>query len=278
VDERENLDRRPHRSIVSYVRRSPRMTASQRGWMDAYASRWVVEVARGDLATSVAPQPCLDVATIFGRSAPLIVEIGSGHGETLLAGATRHPDMDFLGFEVFEASIASTLGKIAAHGVENVRLVCADAVSGLTHLIPDHAIDEIWVFFPDPWQKKRHHKRRLISTDFADLAVEKLVRGGILRLATDWESYAEHMTEILGGDERFELIGTQRFATRPVTKFESRGIEAERTIHDFTYRVRDGADRLTQQETNLLLTHSAEDRFDRETSNSFDQMTGATAE
>jgi len=242
VDERENLGQRPHRSIVSYVRRSPRMTPSQRVWMDSYAPRWVVEVDHGDLATSVAPQPCLDIAAIFGRTARLVVEIGSGHGETLVAGALAHPEVNFLGFEVFEASIAATLGKIAANELENVRLVCADAVSGLTHLIPNHAIDELWVFFPDPWQKKRHNKRRLISADFADLAAQKLVRGGILRLATDWESYAHHMREVLDNDERFELVGTQRFGTRPVTKFEGRGLEAGREIHDFTYRVRDDGD------------------------------------
>jgi len=238
VDESENMNR-PHRSIVSYVRRSPRMTPSQRVWMDTYAPRWVIEVAHGDLATSVAPQPCLDLAAVFGRTARLVVEIGSGHGETLVAGATAHPDRDFLGFEVFEASIAATLGKIAARGLENVRLVCADAVSGLIHLIPDHTIDEMWIFFPDPWQKKRHNKRRLISPDFADLAARKLVRGGMLRLATDWQSYADHMSEVLGGDRRFELISTERFATRPVTKFESRGIAAGRVIHDFAYRVGD---------------------------------------
>ena len=207
--------------------------------MDTYSSRWVIEVDHGDLATSVAPQPYFDLAAIFGRSAPLVVEIGSGHGETLIAAASTHPEVNFVGFEVFEASIAATLGKIAANGLDNVRLVCADAVSGLAHLIPNHSINELWVFFPDPWQKKRHHKRRLISPDFTDLAGDKLVRGGILRLATDWESYADHMTEVLGGDERFELVSTERFATRPVTKFESRGLEAGRMIHDFTYRVRE---------------------------------------
>jgi len=238
VDERETEETRPRRSIVSYVRRSPRMTPSQRVWMDAYASRWVVDVPHGDLATSVAPGPPLDLDQIFGRQAPLIVEIGSGHGETLAAAATLHPDTNFLGFEVFEASIAATLGKLAAGGIDNVRLVAADAVSGLTWLIPDHSLAEIWVFFPDPWQKKRHHKRRLVSPGFADLAVRKLVSQGILRVATDWESYAETMTDVLGGDPRFELIGTDRFETRPVTKFESRGIAAGRRIHDAAYRVR----------------------------------------
>ena len=258
MDESENPDRRPRRSVVSYVRRSPRMTASQRVWMDAYAPRWVIDVAHGDLATSVAPQPCLDLTAIFGRRAPLVVEIGSGHGETLTAAALSHPEVDFLGFEVFEASIAATLGKIAANSLENVRLVCADAVSGLTHLIPDRSVDEIWVFFPDPWQKKRHNKRRLISPEFADLAAHRLVHGGTLRLATDWESYADHMSEVLGGDERFELVSTERFSTRPVTKFEARGIEAGREIRDFTYRVVGDGDQFIQQGTSLLFTHSIE--------------------
>ena len=233
------LEDRPHRSIVSYVRRSPRMTESQRAWMAAYSKRWVVNVVHGDLATRVAPQPPLDFESVFGRSAPLIVEIGSGHGETLIAAATESPATDFLGFEVFDASIASTLGKIASSGAGNVRLIAADAVSGLTYLIPDHRVAEIWVFFPDPWQKKRHHKRRLVSPDFLDLAVRKLVPGGILRLATDWESYAGHMTGILSDDGRFDLIDTDRFATRPVTKFEARGISAGREIHDYAYRVRE---------------------------------------
>jgi len=215
------------------------MTESQRTWLATYAARWVIDVVPHDLATSVAPQPRLDLAQIFGRTAPLIVEIGSGHGETLTTAAAARPDMDFLGFEVFEASVAATLGKIAAAGEENVRLIAADAIGGLTHLIDDHSIAEIWVFFPDPWQKKRHHKRRLVSPAFADLAQRKLAPGGVLRLATDWDSYAEAMTEVLGGDPRFTLTSTERFSTRPVTKFESRGILAGRTIHDVAYTVKE---------------------------------------
>ena len=228
-----------HRSIVSYVRRSPRMTVPQRSWMETYSHLWVLDVVPGELATSVGPQPFLNHEEIFGRSAPLIVEIGSGHGETLAATAAQHLETNFLGFEVFEASIASTLGKLSAGGQTNVRLVIADAVSGMTHLLDDHSISEIWVFFPDPWQKKRHHKRRLVSATFADLVALKLVPGGILRLATDWESYAKTMAEILDNDPRFELVSTERFAERPLTKFESRGIAAGRLIQDFAYMVKE---------------------------------------
>jgi len=230
-----------HRSVVSYVRRSPRMTQSQKAWLGAYRDRWVIEVTRGDLATSVGPQPFLDLAAVFGRRAPLIIEVGSGHGETLVAAAQERPGLDFLGFEVFEASIAATLGKIAAAGLDNVRLVAADAVSGLTHLVPDHTVAELWVFFPDPWPKQRHHKRRLVSPAFADLAARKLVPGGIARLATDWEAYAQVIDQVFGHDDCFELIGRARFSGRPVTKFELRGKTAGRPIHDVAYKIREPA-------------------------------------
>ena len=226
------------RSVVSYVRRSPRMTPSQRVSLDAHSSRWVIEVERGEMATAVAPQAPLDLVSAFGRRAPLIVEIGCGHGDALAAGAAAHPQTDFLGFEVFDASIGATLGKIAASGVENVRLVAADAVGGLTHLLAECSVVELWVFFPDPWPKKRHHKRRLVNDAFADLAHRVLAPGGVLRLATDWQSYAEAMAAVFDNDPRFELTSAERFDQRPLTKFETRGINAGRAVQDFAYTVR----------------------------------------
>ncbi|MCL2784023.1 MAG: tRNA (guanosine(46)-N7)-methyltransferase TrmB, partial [Propionibacteriaceae bacterium] len=184
------------------------------------------------------PQPTLDLADIFGREAPLVIEIGSGHGESIVAAATAQPDTNFLGFEVFEASIAATLGKISDAGLSNVRLIAADAISGLIHLIEDASVTEILIFFPDPWQKKRHHKRRLVSPGFLDLVSQKLIDGGILRLATDWDSYAQAMRDHLGADPRFALIDEQRFHLRPLTKFESRGIAAGRTIQDMAYQLK----------------------------------------
>lgn len=231
----EDMDPGAGRTVVSFVRRGTRMTAVQRRWLQTYRQRWVVEVAREENSTIVAPQPELDLVSVFGGDKPLIVEIGCGHGDALVAGASAHPETCFLGFEVFQACLAACLGRIAAGGLENVRLIAADAVSGLTHLIPDQRLDELWVFFPDPWPKTRHHKRRLISDSFADLASRKLVMGGKLRLATDADSYADAMTEILKRHPCFELISTERFKMRPVTKFEARGLTAGRTIHDFTY-------------------------------------------
>ncbi|MDR2931288.1 MAG: tRNA (guanosine(46)-N7)-methyltransferase TrmB [Propionibacteriaceae bacterium] len=227
---------RPRRSVVSYVRRSPRMTTSQRTWLERYAPQWVIDVEHEDLATSVAEQPQLDLDAIFGRSGPVVVEIGSGHGQTLIAAAEAKPDTNFIGFEVFEASLAITLGQIAEHHRTNIRMVNADAVGGLRHLFTQHSVTELWIFFPDPWPKKRHHKRRLIDPEFVHLAGDTVVLGGTVRLATDWPSYAEAIPEAFATDPRFRLVDTTRFVSRPITKFERRGLEAGRVIHDFTYR------------------------------------------
>ncbi|MCL1906693.1 MAG: tRNA (guanosine(46)-N7)-methyltransferase TrmB [Propionibacteriaceae bacterium] len=225
-----------HRSIVSYVRRSPRMTPSQHRWWQTHSPQWVLQVTSTPRITLIGPQAHLDLEFVFGRGAPLIIEIGCGHGETLIRAAQAHPEVNFLGFEVFEASLATTLGKIASHNLNNIRLICGDAVTGLTHLIPNHAAEEIWVFFPDPWPKARHHKRRLINHDFVDLTKAKLDSTGTLRIATDWENYARSIKETFTGVSGFELVGTTRFALRPLTKFESRGIAAGRAIVDLTYQ------------------------------------------
>jgi tRNA (guanine-N7-)-methyltransferase len=212
------------------------MTPSQKTWLRAYSSQWIIPVTLGESST-VSPQDALDLEATFQRSAPLVVEIGVGHGETITSGAAQDPARDYLGFEVFPAALASTLGKIAHRGLTNVRLVRADGVTGLTYLIEDHCLEELWVFFPDPWPKTRHHKRRLVSPGFLDLAWRKLNSSGILRLATDWEPYAQDMSRLLREDPQFTVESQQRFSTRPMTKFESRGAKAGRTIHDFSARV-----------------------------------------
>jgi tRNA (guanine-N7-)-methyltransferase len=227
------------REVVSFVRRGSRMTTSQRQWLDRHGPRFLIEVERTDRVTAIPPQAPLDLAAVFGREAPLVVELGPGHGETLAAAAARHPDTDYLGFEVFEAALASAIGKFQAAGLGNVRLIAGDGVDGLAHLLTPGSVAELWVFFPDPWHKARHHKRRLVSREFADLAADRLVPGGALRLATDWDDYAEWMQDILDTHPSFERQDEGRFPDRPVTKFEARAIEAGRTIHDFTYRTRE---------------------------------------
>jgi tRNA (guanine-N7-)-methyltransferase len=223
------------RDVVSFVRRGSRMTVSQRQWLDRYGPDYLIEVTRSDRVTAIPPQPPLDLAAAFGRTAPLVVEIGSGHGETLAHAAARHRDINYLGFEVFEAALAATVGKLHAAGLTNVRLVAGDGADGLAHLLGPASVDAIWVFFPDPWHKARHHKRRLVSPAFAVLAASRLVPGGTLRLATDWDDYAEWMQAVLDSDARFARRDTGRPDDRPVTKFEARALAAGRTVHDFAY-------------------------------------------
>ncbi len=234
-----NDDRtRVRREVVSFVRRSARMNpAQQRAWA-AHRDTYVIEVARDERTTSVAQQPPLDAMGIFGRRAPLIVEIGSGTGHALAAAAAARPAADHLAFEVFLPAVASTVGRLAAAGLTNARIVLADGVQGLTHLVAPESVAEVRIWFPDPWHKARHAKRRLISTEFGDLVASRLVAGGWLRLATDWDDYADHVRGVLDGHPAFERVDTGRFEERPLTKYESRGRAAGRTITDLAYRRR----------------------------------------
>jgi tRNA (guanine-N7-)-methyltransferase len=212
------------------------MTDSQRRWLERHAERWSVPFQAGPRALSVAPQPALDLSALFGRQADLVLEIGCGHGETLTAAAQLHPETDFLGCEVFEPALASTLGKIAAGGLTNVRLLAGDAQGALRHLIAPDSLAQLWVFFPDPWPKTRHHKRRLVSAAFADLAASRLRLGGWLRLATDWPDYAAAMVEALDATAALTAVPAGRFSERPETKFERRAHQQGRPVQDLTYR------------------------------------------
>ncbi|HJE52033.1 MAG TPA: tRNA (guanosine(46)-N7)-methyltransferase TrmB, partial [Tessaracoccus flavescens] len=188
---------RPHRDVVSFVRRSTRMNESQMKAWDRHHDEFVVEVPHAELSTSVSDDAAVDWAAEFGREAPLIVEIGSGAGDSLVPMAAGRSDANVVAFEVFEPAVASTLGRLGRDGVTNVRVVVADGSQGLAKLFDDGVITELWTFFADPWHKKRHHKRRLVGTDFADVVAAKLAPGGLWRLATDWEDYALWMREHL---------------------------------------------------------------------------------
>lgn len=233
------------------MRRSARMNESQTKAWENHHERWVLRVAQGETETSIAPQDPVDWAAVFGREAPLIVEIGSGAGESLVAMAKQHPEANIIAFEVFQPAVASTLSRMAREGVDNIRIVMGNGEQGLTHLFAPASISELWLFFADPWHKVRHHKRRLVSADFAQLVRSRLVDGGLWRLATDWDDYAEWMREVL--DRAPGLVNAHldpadpentgwapRLEMRPVTKYERKGLAAGRTIHDLTYRtVRD---------------------------------------
>ncbi len=207
---------------------------------------WVIRVPTRHATTSVAPDARVDWTAAFGRAAPLVVEIGGGTGDVIAAVAASRPERNHLAFEVFEPAVASTLSKCARAGVGNVRVVVANGVDALGTLIADGSLAELWTFFPDPWHKTRHHKRRLVSRPFADLVAAKLSTDGLWRLATDWEDYALHMREVLDGHPRLvnrHAGWAPRWEDRPRSRYEAKGIAAGRTIYDLCYGIREGGRR-----------------------------------
>ncbi|HEX8510807.1 MAG TPA: tRNA (guanosine(46)-N7)-methyltransferase TrmB [Propionibacteriaceae bacterium] len=233
---------RAPREVVSFVRRSARLSPQMRVAWEDHASRWVLDVPHGETETSIAAGHRVDLAAEFGRTAPLVVEIGSGMGGSLVPMAQARPEANVLAFEVYQPAVARTLAKLARAGVHNVRLVQANGVEGLATLLEPGSVDELWLFFPDPWPKARHHKRRLVTPDFASLVASRLVTGARWRLATDAEDYAEQMREILDGHEDLtnEHPGgwAPRWDSRPVTRFEERALAADRRVFELTYRRR----------------------------------------
>ena len=227
---------------VSFVRRSGRMSdAQERAWIEL-APRFVVGVDRDAAATSIRPGSTIDPAALWGRVAPLVVEIGSGQGHAIVHAAASAPERDFLAIEVFRAGLARTMLDAEKAGVGNLRLVEANAPEVLEHLLPSGSVDELWVFFPDPWHKNKHTKRRLVTPEFAALAAGAVRDGGILRLATDWEDYALQMRDVLDASDDFErdFAGEwgDRFEGRVLTAFERQGARAGRAIRDLAYRRR----------------------------------------
>lgn len=222
-------DGRRMREVLSYSRRGSRFTPSQAQAWEAYAGQWVIpDEAVDDLAFSLAGW--------FGRDAPLVVEIGPGVGEATGVLAAARPDHDVLAIEVWRPGIASALAEVAAAGATNVRFCSIDAVWSLRHLVDEGGLTELWTFFPDPWPKTRHHKRRLVDRSFASLAASRLAPGASWRLATDWSDYADQMREALDAEPRLEGGVVPRWSERPVTKFERKGIEVGRPITDLCYR------------------------------------------
>lgn len=217
------------REVLSYSRRGGRFTPSQQESWDAHHREWVIPDEAVD-------EPGFSWDMVFGRRAPLIVEIGSGVGEATAQLAAQRPDCDVVALEVWRPGVAHTLGLLAEAGADNVRLLSVDAVWCLEHLFAGEAVEELWTFFPDPWPKKRHHKRRLVTPDFAALAASRLRVGGVWRLATDWADYAEQMRRVLDDEPRLEGGPVERWEDRPVTKFERKGLAAQRRITDLAYR------------------------------------------
>ncbi len=222
-------DGRRMREVRTYSRRGGRFTPSQQQSWDAHHRDWVVPDDAVD-------DPGFRWCDVFGREAPLIVEIGSGVGEATAALAAARPSYDVVALEVWRPGVAHTLGLLAEAGADNVRLLSVDAIWCLEHLFAPGEVSELWTFFPDPWPKKRHHKRRLVTPAFAALAASRLSEGGWWRLATDWADYAEQVRRVLDDEPCLQGGVVERWSERPVTKFERKGLSDGREITDLAYR------------------------------------------
>jgi len=214
------------RTVRSYVLRQGRVTAAQQRalaeLMPAYGIEFKDELLRP--------------AAVFGREAPLVLEIGSGMGETTARIARETPGTDFIAVEVHGPGVGSLLKLTAKEQLKNVRVIRHDALEVLEKMIPDGALAGIHLFFPDPWPKKRHHKRRLVQPAFAALAARKLAPGGYLHAATDWEDYASQMVEVLMAEPGLRRENDPH--ARPSTKFELRGLKLGHKVHDYLFRRR----------------------------------------
>jgi tRNA (guanine-N7-)-methyltransferase len=217
------------RTIRSYVVRGGRLTTAQQRALDEHWPRY-----------GLACIGVLDLAAIFGRDAPRTLEIGFGNGDNLAGLAAAHPEQDFIGIEVHPPGVGHLLLKAAQSALSNLRIAQQDAMDVLRNNIPPGSLDSILVLFPDPWPKKRHHKRRLVSRAFADLAMARLKPGGTLQLATDWTPYAEWMLEVLNAVPGLRNCSADngympRDAGRNTTRFEKRGERLGHDVHDLRY-------------------------------------------
>lgn len=219
------------RSIRSFVTRAGRVTPAQQRALEQLWPKYGV---------AFAPEP-LDTCTLFGRDAPRTVEIGFGNGENLLALSDAHPQRDFLGIEVHRPGVGRLLLALEARALSNVRVICHDAVEVLERQLPPQSISECLILFPDPWPKKRHHKRRLVQRPFVELLASRLIPGGLLRLATDWQPYAQDMLATLSAvPELVNLAADGAFVARPTeripTRFERRGERLGHEVWDLAFR------------------------------------------
>ena len=210
-----------NRPIRSYVLRQGRTTPAQKRALEALFPKYGIAFSKEPISSP--------------RAAPLVLEIGSGMGETTAEIAKAHPEADFVAVEVHGPGVGSLLNAIEHEQLANVRVIRHDALDVLEHMFADGALAAIHLFFPDPWPKKRHHKRRLVQPAFAALAARKLEAGGILHAATDWPDYAEHMDAVFSQEPLLEPAA-QGFTSRPVTKFESRGQRLGHPIRELVFR------------------------------------------
>lgn len=218
------------RTIRSFVKRTGRMTESQQRAMDEHWSKLGLEHKQGSI----------DVMALFGRKAPLVVEIGFGNGDSLVEMAQKSPHQDYIGIEVHEPGVGRLINNVVLQELPNLKAYCHDAVEVLEDCFADESINRLQLFFPDPWHKKRHNKRRIVQPEFVQLVRQKLEIGGCWHMATDWEPYAEHMMEVMSEAQGFKNVAgpggfVPRPETRPLTKFEQRGERLGHGVWDLMF-------------------------------------------
>ncbi len=221
---------KPLRRIRSFVRRQGRMTDLQQRALEEQWPRFGLEPGN----------ELLDLDAIFGRSAPRILEIGFGMGDSLAEMANTHPENDYIGIEVHRPGVGRLMDRLNEQGNENVRIFCHDAIEILEKQIPDESLDRVLLFFPDPWHKKRHNKRRIVNAAFIEMVRRVLKSGGVFHMATDWQDYAEWMMHEMNQASGFEnMAGPDQYSERPdyrpVTKFEKRGHRLGHGIWDLLF-------------------------------------------
>ncbi len=224
----EKVDLR-HRPIRSFVLRQGRVSNAQQRSLDTLLPKYGISYSA----------QALDLDHAFGRSAPKILEIGFGMGDTTAYIASNHPQNDYLAIEVHAPGVGSLLKQIDAQGLSNIRVIQHDAVEVMQHMLPDNALDGVHIFFPDPWHKARHNKRRLIQSPFISQLVKKIRPGGYLHAATDWQDYAEQILAVFSAEPLLENSAegyAPKPAYRPLTKFENRGIKLGHGVWDIVFR------------------------------------------
>ncbi|MBW5291263.1 MAG: tRNA (guanine46-N7-)-methyltransferase [Candidatus Ruthia sp. Asou_11_S2] len=218
------------RKIQSFVRRSGRLTLGQKMGLTELWADYGVDLPKGKI----------DLKHLFVKQQKIVLEVGFGNGDSLLEMAIKTPDRNFLGIEVYEAGIGRLINEAHKHQLSNLKIIKEDAVEVLTNHIEDDSFNRFQLFFPDPWHKKKHHKRRIVQTDFLDLLSRKIIKGGKVHMATDWEHYATAMMDTLENHPYFkntqnDLIYSPRPEYRPITKFERRGRRLGHGVWDLIF-------------------------------------------
>lgn len=216
---------KPYKQIKSYVLRQGRLTKAQQNAIDNYWDEYGID----------ADQKELDFKLLFGNNAPVTFEIGFGNGDSLIEQAKNNPEKNYIGIEVHTPGVGHCLHRIQQEGLINIKVMRHDATLILSQQIPNRSLHCVQLFFPDPWHKRRHHKRRILQQDFIETVHAKLEKGGLFHMATDWKNYADHMRSEMSANKNFSFYSDRR-GDRPQTKFETRGLKLGHSVWDLIYK------------------------------------------